>query len=143
VPAWRDAALIWGLVGLAGPSLAGAQSAQVTTVAYRVHHMAAMLAFYRDAFGVEFRAVETGGGITSQFGELGGITLKFVPIRERADFEHFPVHQLGLEVADVEAVVALARKHGGRVQDPPARRGGRLHAAVRDPDGNTLELYGR
>jgi catechol 2,3-dioxygenase-like lactoylglutathione lyase family enzyme len=28
------------------------------------------------------------------------------------------------------------------VQDAPSRQGARLHAAVRDPDGNTLELYG-
>jgi catechol 2,3-dioxygenase-like lactoylglutathione lyase family enzyme len=116
--------------------------ADVTTVAYRVHRMAAMLAFYGEAFGVEFREVDTGGGIRSRFGELGGLTLKLVPIRDNADFENFPIHQLGLEVPDVEAVLAVARKHGGRVQDVPTRQGGRLHAAVRDPDGNTLELYG-
>jgi catechol 2,3-dioxygenase-like lactoylglutathione lyase family enzyme len=101
-----------------------------------------MLAFYGEAFGVEFREVDTGGGIRSRFGELGGLTLKLVPIRDNGDFENFPIHQLGLEVPDVEAVLAVARKHGGRVQDVPTRQGGRLHAAVRDPDGNTLELYG-
>ncbi len=116
--------------------------AHPTTVAYRVHHMPAMLAFYRDAFGVEFREAETGGGVRSRFGELGGLTLKFVPIREGADFEDFPIHQLGLEVPDMDAVLAAARQHGGRVQHAPRRRDGRLHAAVRDPDGNTLELYG-
>jgi catechol 2,3-dioxygenase-like lactoylglutathione lyase family enzyme len=116
--------------------------AQISTVAYRVHRMAAMLAFYREAFGIEFREVDTGGGIRSQFGELGGITLKFVPIRDTVDFVGFPIHQLGVEVPDVAAVLALARKHGGRVQDPPRREGDRVHAAMRDPDGNTMELYG-
>ena len=114
----------------------------LTTVAYRVHRMAAMLAFYREAFGIAFREVDTGGGIRSQFGELGGLTLKFVPIRDTVDFENFPIHQLGFEVAGVEAIMAAARKHGGRVQDAPRRRNGRVHAAVRDPDGNPLELYG-
>ncbi|HUF35037.1 MAG TPA: VOC family protein [Gemmatimonadales bacterium] len=116
--------------------------AHPTTLAYRVHHMPAMFAFYRDAFGVEFREVDTGGGLRSQFGALGGLTLKFVPIREGADFEDFPIHQLGLEVPDMDVVLAAVRRHGGRVQDAPRRREGRLRAAVRDPDGNTLELYG-
>jgi catechol 2,3-dioxygenase-like lactoylglutathione lyase family enzyme len=117
------------------------RAATVTSVAYRVHHMPEMLAFYREAFGIEFREVDT-GGLRSQFGEVGGVTLKFVPIRDAADFESFPVHQLGFEVRDVNAVVVAARKHGGRLQDQPVERDGRLHAAVRDPDGNTLELYG-
>jgi hypothetical protein len=37
--------------------------AHLTTVAYRVHRMSAMLAFYREAFGIRFREVETGGGL--------------------------------------------------------------------------------
>jgi predicted enzyme related to lactoylglutathione lyase len=117
-------------------------SSALTTLAYRVHRMPAMLAFYSEAFGVQFREVDTGGGIVSRFGELNGITLKFVPIRDAVDFEGFPVHQPGFEVSDVAAVLAAARKHGGSVQNEPVMRDGRLHAAVRDPDGNTIELYG-
>lgn len=116
--------------------------AHVASVALRVHHMSAMLAFYREAFGVEFREVDTGGGLTSRFGELGGVTLKLVPIRDRADFDGFPVHQLGIEVPNMESVLGAPRKHGGRVHQQPRVRDGRLHAAVRDPDGNTVELYG-
>ncbi|HJU64525.1 MAG TPA: VOC family protein [Gemmatimonadaceae bacterium] len=115
--------------------------ARVTSVAYRVHRMPAMLAFYSEAFGFRFREVDT-GGLRSQFGKLEGITLKLVPIRDAVDFENFAVHQLGFEVPDVDAVIALAVKHGGRVQNAPVRRDGKIHAAVRDPDGNTLELYG-
>jgi catechol 2,3-dioxygenase-like lactoylglutathione lyase family enzyme len=80
-------------------------------------------------------------GIHSQFGELDGITLKFVPIRDEADFKNFPVHQLGFTVADVEAVIALALQHGGREEGKVIRKGERTEAAVRDPDGNTIELY--
>jgi catechol 2,3-dioxygenase-like lactoylglutathione lyase family enzyme len=115
----------------------------LATVAYRVHRVPEMLAFYREAFGFEFSEVGTGGGIVSQFGRLGDLTLKLVPIRDRVDFEGFPVHQLGLEVPDIETVLAAARKHGGRVHHLPRRVEGRLHAAVRDPDGNTVEIYGR
>jgi catechol 2,3-dioxygenase-like lactoylglutathione lyase family enzyme len=116
--------------------------AVLTTVAFRVHKMPEMEAFYAEAFGVKFRTVET-GPFRSRFGELGRLTLKLVPIRSETDFEGFPVHQLGFEVDDVEAVIAAATRHGGRVQDAPQRAEGRVHAAVRDPDGNTIELYGR
>jgi predicted enzyme related to lactoylglutathione lyase len=102
--------------------------------------MEAMLNFYSEAFGVQFREVDT-YGIQSQFGEVNGITLKFVPIRDDTDFKGFPVHQPGFVVSDVEAVIALALKHGGRQEGQIIRKGGRLEAAVRDPDGNTIELY--
>ncbi len=85
----------------------------LSTVAIRVHRMDAMAAFYTEAFGAQFREVDT-FGLASQFGEVGGITLKLVPLRKRVDFEEYPSHQLGFGVPDVEAVIALAIKHGGR-----------------------------
>jgi catechol 2,3-dioxygenase-like lactoylglutathione lyase family enzyme len=115
--------------------------ARLTSLALRVHHMDAMVAFYADAFGARFREVPT-GPLTSRFAEVGGVTLKFVPIRDAADFAGFPVHQPGFEVEDVERVLVAAAAHGGAIQDAPREGDGRLHAAVRDPDGNTLEIYG-
>ena len=114
----------------------------VTTLAYRVHRMDAMVAFYSEALGVRFSPVQT-RSVTSQFGRMGRVTLKFVPIREGVDFDGFTVHQPGFEVADVQPVIAAALKHGGRLQNAPSRQDGRVHAAIRDPDGNTVELYGR
>jgi catechol 2,3-dioxygenase-like lactoylglutathione lyase family enzyme len=119
----------------------GAVPATLRTVAYRVHRMPAMVAFYTEAFGARFAEVNA-NGIRSQFGVVGPLTLKFVPIRDTVDFDGFPVHQLGFEVADVGSVIRIAQRHGGRVQDPPRPDGGRMHAALRDPDGNTLEVYG-
>jgi catechol 2,3-dioxygenase-like lactoylglutathione lyase family enzyme len=112
----------------------------ISSVAMRIANMEAMLGFYSQAFGVKFREVNT-FGILSQFGEVDGITLKFVPIRDEADFKNYPVHQLGFVVPDVEAVIALALQHGGREEGTLIRREGRIEAAVRDPDGNTIELY--
>jgi catechol 2,3-dioxygenase-like lactoylglutathione lyase family enzyme len=112
----------------------------ISSIAFRVYNMEAMLNFYTEAFRVQFREVDT-YGIRSQFGELDGITLKFVPIRDEADFKDFPVHQPGFVVSDVEAVVALALKYGGRQEGQTIRNGGKIQAAVRDPDGNTIELY--
>lgn len=112
----------------------------ISSIAFRVHNMEAMLNFYSEAFQVRFREVDT-YGIPSQFGDMDGITLKFVPIRDDTDFKGFPVHQPGFVVPDVEAVVALAVKHGGRPEGQIIRSNGQIQAAVRDPDGNTIELY--
>ena len=130
-----------GILGLAPSLRSQLPAVKLTTVAYRVHKQQAMVDFYTEAFGAKFRAVDT-GRIRSQFGEVAGLTLKFVPIRDAADFENFPVHQLGFQVTDVDRVIAIALKHGGRVQDKPVREQDRVHASVRDPDGNTIELYG-
>ncbi len=111
------------------------------TIAVLVHQMDAMVAFYTAAFGARFRPVET-FGVASQFGELpGGCELEFVPLRESVDFEGFPSHQLGFDVADVQAVIALAESHGGGQEGELRSVDGRLHGCVRDPDGNTVELY--
>jgi len=112
----------------------------ISSIAFRVHNLEAMMKFYSEAFGVQFHEVDT-YGIRSQFGEVDGITLKFVPIRDEADFKGFPVHQPGFIVADVEAVIALALKHGGRQDGQTIQVDGKTQAAVRDPDGNTIELY--
>ena len=112
----------------------------ISSIALRVCNEEAMLKFYSEAFGVPFREVDT-YGIRSQFGEMNGITLKFVPIRDDTDFKGFPIHQPGFVVDDVEAVVALAVKHGGRQEGQIIRSDGQIQAAVRDPDGNTIELY--
>jgi catechol 2,3-dioxygenase-like lactoylglutathione lyase family enzyme len=112
----------------------------ISSVAMRVANMDAMLQFYSQAFGAKFHEVDT-YGIRSQFGDVNGIMLKFVPIRDQADFENYPVHQLGFVVPDVEAVIALALQHGGREEGKVIRSEGKTQAAVRDPDGNTIELF--
>ena len=113
---------------------------RISSIAFRVYNMDAMLAFYSEAFHIRFQEVDT-YGIRSQFGELDGVTLKFVPIRDSDDFKNFPIHQPGFVVPDVEAVIAIVRKHRGRQEGQTLRLDGRVQAAVRDPDGNTIELY--
>lgn len=77
-----------------------------------------MTAFHTGAFGARFEEVDS-RGTRSQFGRVGSLTLRFVPIRDPADFVGFPVHQPGFEVPDVAAVLRAAERHGGRVEDPP------------------------
>jgi|SRR5688500_3859054 predicted enzyme related to lactoylglutathione lyase len=112
----------------------------ISSLAIRVYNMDAMVAFYSEAFQIQFREVDT-YGIRSKFGDLDGITLKFVPIRDNDDFKGFPVHQPGFKVANVEAVVALALQHGGKQEGKIIQSEGKIQAAIRDPDGNTIELY--
>jgi catechol 2,3-dioxygenase-like lactoylglutathione lyase family enzyme len=102
--------------------------------------MDAMLAFYTEAFGIQFEEVMT-GPFTSQFGEVDDFMLKFVPIRDEVDFEEYAVHQLGFSVPDVKSVIAIALRHGGRQEGEIIVKDDGKHAAVRDPDGNTIELY--
>jgi catechol 2,3-dioxygenase-like lactoylglutathione lyase family enzyme len=119
---------------------AGAAIVALSSVALRVHNMDRMVAFYTEAFGGRFHEVDA-RGIRSQFGQVGGFTMKLVPIRDAADFKNFPILQLGFTVDDIQAVIAVAVKHGGRQEGQTIKDGERLHAAIRDPDGNTIELY--
>ena len=112
----------------------------LSSIAIRVSDMDAMLRFYSEAFHIQFREVNT-FGIPSQFGEMGGITLKLGPLRDSGDFESYPIHQPGFVVPDVEAVIALAIQHGGRQESGIIRNADGVQAAIRDPDGNTIELY--
>ncbi len=134
-------ALALGVAGACASTAAPPPPRVLATIAVRVHHLDAMVAFYSEAFGVTFREVDA-RGVRSMFGELDGRTLKLVPIRATTDFEGYPSHQLGFEVADVPRVIRLAEQHGGRREGPVLEADGRVHAAVRDPDGNTIELYG-
>ena len=113
---------------------------RLSSLALRVHNMDAMLRFYSEAFGFQFHQVDT-FGIPSQFGEAEGITLKLVPIRDDEDFENFPIHQPGFVVPNVEKVIAIAIQYGGRQEGELIKDGNNLQAAIRDPDGNTIELY--
>jgi predicted enzyme related to lactoylglutathione lyase len=113
---------------------------KLASLAIRVANMNSMLAFYSEAFHVQFEEVDT-YGIRSQFGELNGVTLKFVPIRDEADFKGYPIHQPGLVVPDVQSVIDIAKKYGGRQEGQIIRVDGKIQAAIRDPDGNTIELY--
>ena len=90
------------LLDNAPPDPAGEPRA-LQSVALRVHDLDAMVAFYEEAFGATFREVDT-FGISSRFAEIDGLTIKFVPLRDAPDFEGYPSHQLGFEVASIEEV---------------------------------------
>jgi catechol 2,3-dioxygenase-like lactoylglutathione lyase family enzyme len=117
-------------------------SAELTTIALQAYAIDDMRAFYTEAFDGEFSEVEI-GGMTCWFGQSAGFTLKLVPLRAESDFEGYPMHQLGITVDDVAAVIAAAIRHGGRQDGSTSLQNGLAYAVVRDPDGNTIELYQR
>jgi catechol 2,3-dioxygenase-like lactoylglutathione lyase family enzyme len=41
----------------------------------------------------------------------------------------------------VQAVIDIAQKYGGRQEGQIIQVDGQIQAAIRDPDGNTIELY--
>ncbi len=134
LPAWEQPAAL--------PETSIGPATTLTTLALRVHRLEPMRNFYGEAFGIEFRQVQT-GAVQSWFGEVGGVTIKLVPIRESSDFEGYPLHQPGFVVPDVERIIEVALRWGGRQEGHISELEGRVHGAVRDPDGNTVELYSR
>ncbi len=87
----------------------------LASVAIRVYQMDVMVALYSEAFGIQFEDVDT-FGLPSKFGKFNGITLKLVPILDETDFENYPIHRLGFSVPDVEKVIDIALKHGGKTE---------------------------
>ena len=116
------------------------QTVQLQSFAMLVHNLDEMVAFYSEAFDSEFEPREI-QGVNCWFGQVGGLTLKLVPLRQGVDFENFPLQQPGFRVPSVEAVIEIALRHGGRQEGEIRRDKGEVHGAVRDPDGNTIELY--
>ena len=114
--------------------------ANLASIAILTHNTDKMKAFYEEAFGFEFEAVDT-SGFKSYFGKSAGLTLKLVPLRKEVDFEGFPSHQPGFLVEDLDKVIACAEKHGGKAFGQIHETETSRHGAVRDPDGNTIELY--
>jgi len=114
--------------------------ARLMSVAIRVYRMEAMVDFYQEAFGVIFAPGRV-GDLEVQFGFLGDVLLKLVPLASEQEADEFPVHQLGFEVEDLDAVLELALKYGGSILQEPVSRMHQWHAAIRDPDGNSLEVY--
>ena len=115
----------------------------LSSLAIKCHDLPAQVRFYAALCGARFSPVDVGvPGMSCFFGSGWGLTLKLVSGREAPDPDGYPVHQLGLAVDELEAVVKAAELGGGRREGELVRDdAGRVVAGcVRDPDGNTIEL---
>lgn len=105
-----------------------------------VHHFDAMRAFYAAIFREEWEEVELAPGIRILRMSLAGMTIQLCAASvagvTAADFRH----QLRFTVADLQAAIATGLAHGGQLHSEPVETADMRFAALRDPDGNTLEL---
>jgi len=114
--------------------------AGVKSVEVKCANLDAMVAFYSEAFGTSFKEFAI-DGTAFHFGRVDGVLLKFGAGRKKADHDGASHVQLGFTVADVAAVIKIAEKHGGKQEGKLGEISGRVHGVVRDPDGNTIDLY--
>ncbi|MCA8979793.1 MAG: SAM-dependent methyltransferase [Planctomycetes bacterium] len=119
----------------------GPAPARLRRIALRAHHVESLAEFYSAVFGMRFESSKT-SGMPCFVGRLGDVVLQLVPLRDASDFEGFPLHQLGFDVQDVDEAVQSVLELGGRLEEEVVRKDDRAHACVRDPDGNTIELFG-
>lgn len=110
--------------------------ARVTVATTR---MDAMVRFYNEVFHARMKEVEF-GGVTMQLGHVAGVELLLCPndvSQVRAERNR---HMLRVRVGDFDDVLKRVRGSGGEVDAAPIMTSGERIVAVRDPDGNTIEL---
>lgn len=101
-----------------------------------------MAAFYAAVFGVELRPVEA-MDTTIWVGGVDGVEFLLCPKIVAGITARENNIQLRFVVADVSATVAAAEAHGGCSLGDVVAHEGRAMGAIRDPDGNSIELVGK
>ncbi len=99
----------------------------------------AMAAFYGALLDTDFVPFEVAGHKLYS-GKRDGVEWLLCP-RELAGIgDGSNTIQLRIVVDDLRAAHAKGLSHGGEELNAPAEQEGRLFSALRDPDGNSLEL---
>ena len=97
-----------------------------------VKDLAAAIAFYRDALGLEIEAPEEveSQRVRAHFVEVGGARLELLeataadsPIAKYVDKRGPGLHHITLRVDDIEAALAQLKAHGARLIDERPRPG--------------------
>jgi predicted enzyme related to lactoylglutathione lyase len=129
-------------LAIAQSGAAAAQSRddyQLARVTVATTRMSAMVRFYNDVFHARMKEVDI-GGVTMQLGYVAGIELLLCPndvSKVQADLNR---HMLRVRVGDFDAALKRVRGSGGTVDATPVVMSGERVVAIRDPDGNTIEL---
>lgn len=110
----------------------------ITIAADRLEDMAR---FYERVLGVSISR-QVWSGLTIFAGTVSGIEIRLFPKQAVGITARQNLHQLRFRVSDVDAALAEAEQAGGTREGNPASSGTYRFACVRDPDGNTVELYG-
>lgn len=103
-------------------------------------HPERLAAFYRDVLGVPLEPEQHGATATHWGCQLGDLHFAIHPV---ANFRQHPgvgAVRLAFTVFDLDTYVAAVRRRGVEPLYPPKDLGWSKMTAVRDPDGNHIEL---
>jgi predicted enzyme related to lactoylglutathione lyase len=129
-------------VATLGWSAEPAKAVEIDKITIAVADLAKMKGFYGRALGIEFTDIDMQGAKLA-VAKLGALEILLCPKQLAGITATENTVQLRFVVADVKAAHAAAVAAGGASIAEPQDGGGRLTSAVRDPDGNSLELIER
>ena len=114
----------------------------ISRVTLAATDLPAMTRFYNDVFQAGLQPAVV-GGVTMQLGTLAGFELLLCPNNVAKVDAALNRHMFRIVVDDVAGALERVRRSGGTVDGPATVVESRQLAAVRDPDGNTIELVER
>jgi catechol 2,3-dioxygenase-like lactoylglutathione lyase family enzyme len=125
---------------LAGQSAAQSRDDyQLARVTVATTRMPAMVRFYNEVFHARMKETDI-GGVVMHIGYVAGVELLLCPndiSKVKADLNR---HMLRVRVGDFDDVLKRVRGNGGTVDAAPVMMSGERIVAIRDPDGNTIEI---
>ena len=108
---------------------------------FAVTDMLAVVKFYRGVFDVDWQAGMQVGEHQFYSGTWLGIDWVICPNAIAEVDATQNRHQFRLKVDDIHAILDRALQHGGTIINPISEMGAMMVASVRDPDGNSIELF--
>jgi predicted enzyme related to lactoylglutathione lyase len=104
-----------------------------------VVRLPAMVDFYQSVFQAEFQPVEAYGAMMFR-GRIAGLDVLLYPQELAGIHAEQNRFLLKFQVRDIHHTLDLALTNGGSLLNAPTENDGAKTAAVRDPDGNSLEF---
>jgi predicted enzyme related to lactoylglutathione lyase len=120
----------------------GAPPLTITRITLVANNLPAMLKFYNTVFETKLEPTAAfGAGAPALYqGRLAGVNLLLCPNEIAKVKAEQNRHQLRLSVSDLAETLKRVRNAGGTVDGQITEAAGERLVAVRDPDGNTIEL---
>lgn len=100
----------------------------------------AMFRFYKMALDITLNKIDA-GEFEYYRGSLGGIGLSLMPNTVAKVGAKENKHELKFKVTDLTQVLSNVVGFGGLQESEPTDEGDRISVHVRDPDGNSLEIF--
>lgn len=114
---------------------------QLMGMVFAVTNVPAVVAFYRGVFDVDWVAGMQVGEHQFYQGTWLGVDWLICPNAIANVVASQNRHQFRLKVDDIHSILDRAVQHGGTVIHPISEMGAMFTASIRDPDGNSVELF--